>query len=48
MSRHWYPAEACHTFERTTLARLQEALSSGEKIDHDADDNDSMNPDDKH
>ena len=52
MSRHRYPVEACRTFERTTLSRLQEALLSLDKsINHDADesiDNGSMIPDDKH
>ncbi|CAA7398591.1 unnamed protein product [Spirodela intermedia] len=28
MSRHRYPVEACRTFQKTTLTKLQEALSS--------------------
>lgn len=33
MSRHRYPAEICRVFERTTVSKLQKALSSAKELD---------------
>ncbi|THF98930.1 hypothetical protein TEA_011129 [Camellia sinensis var. sinensis] len=33
MSRHRYPIEICRVFERTTIAKLQEALASLKEVD---------------
>lgn len=35
MSRHRYPVEICRVFERTTVSKLQNALSSAKELDED-------------
>lgn len=44
MSRHHYPTEICRVFERTTVAKLHEALTSSSK-DPDNDEPDKVNKD---
>ncbi|ESQ43661.1 hypothetical protein EUTSA_v10012510mg [Eutrema salsugineum] len=41
MSRHRYPIEICRVFERTTVSKLQEALTAFSLKDHEAKDNES-------
>lgn len=36
MSRHRYPIEICRVFERTTISKLQEALTAFSLKDHEA------------